>query len=221
MKKNVLSWLLIEMAIKIFRLKNHFTQAYTTDSSFIKSKVKIIQNRINSIAIPDKYKGTVIERLLLYGKGLILDYRDVFIDVGKYMKKKPIQSSIYTVLGATTVYCFKHNPSETDFIEQLRLHNANMILVDKSCHNPISSEQLIFLERCYNQKIIRRLNIGVCAFLWIDDYDRALGLYKATCKYTKPDYLSWHKRIVDIGLLGKWWKIDEKMHDYDVNETNL
>lgn len=209
------------MATKILRLKSQFTQAYTTNSSFIKSKYETIQNRINSIAIPEKYKGTLAEKLLLYWKGLILDYRDVIIDVGKHIKEKPMRSSIYAGLGATTVYCFKHNPSEMDFIEQLRLHNANLILVDKSCHNPISSEQSIFLERCYNQKIVRRLTIGVCSFLWIDDYDRALGLYKATCKYTKPDYSSWYQRVVDIGFLDKWWKIDERMHDYDVNEANL
>lgn len=209
------------MAKNILRLRSQFTEAYTINSSIIKSKIETIQNRINRIAIPEKYKGTVVERLLLYGKGLILDYRDVLIDVGKYIKEKPVRSSIYAGLGATIVYCFKHNPSESDFLEQFRLHNTNMILVDKSCHNPISSEQLIFLERCYNQKIVRRLSIGVCSFLWINDYDRALGLYKATCKYTKPDYLSWHKRIVDIGFLGKWWKIDEKMHDYDVNVANL
>lgn len=209
------------MATKLFRWRNQFTQSYTTNSSYLKTKLEIVQNRINNVTIPERYKGTVVEKWLLYWKGLLNDYSDVFIDVGKHIRDKPIRSSIYAAFGASIIYCAKHNPSETDFIEKLRYHNADMILVDKSCHNPISSKYLVFLERCYNEKIIRRLNIGIGSFLWIDDYDRALGLYKVTCKYTKPDYLTWHKRIIDVGFMDKWWKLEEKMIDYDVNGENL
>lgn len=209
------------MATKLFRWRSQLTQSYMMNSSLVKAKVEIVQNRINSIAIPERFKGTIVEKWLLYWKGLCIDYRDVFLNVGKQIKEKPLRSSIYGTIGASTYYSFKHNPSETDFIEQLRIHNANMILVDPSCHNPVSSQYLVFLERCYNAKIVRRLSIGVCSLLWIDDYDRALGLYKATCQYTKPEYLTWHNRIVDVGFLDKWWKIEQKMQDYDVNEGNL
>lgn len=209
------------MATKLLRLRTHISQSYTTNSSLVKTKLNTVQNRFTNFEIPERFKGTLVEKWMLYWKGLFNDYRDVFLNVGKQIKEKPIRASIYGALGGSAVYSFKHNPSETDFIEQLRSHNAKMVLMDPVCHNPTSSQYLIFLERCYNEGIVRRLSVGVFSMLWLENYDRALNLYKATCSFTKPDLLTWHNRVIDIGFLDKWWKIDEKMIDYDINEENF
>lgn len=209
------------MATKILRLRSQILQSYSTNSSMVRSKFDAIQNKMNNFELPERYKGTVVEKWLKYWKGLSIDYRDVFIDACKNIKEKPIRSSIYGGIGASIVYCSKHNPSETDFINDLRLHNANLILVNEVCHNPVSSQYLTFLERCYNEKIVRRLNIGVASLLWLDNFDRAVCLYKAICPHTKIELSKWHQRIIDIGFLDKWWNLEEKMIDYDVNEANL
>lgn len=209
------------MATKLLRLRTQFTQSYATNSISLKSKFNAIQSKVINFEVPERYKGTVVEKWMTYWKGVVRDYKDVFVDVGKFMKEKPLRSSIYGGLGGIAVYSFKHNPSESDFIDQLRVHNNKMILVDPICHNPTSSQYSIFIERCYNEGIIRRLNIGIGSFLWLDNYDRAISLYKATCKYTKPELLTWHDRIIDVGLWDKWWKLDDKMIDYDINENNM
>lgn len=209
------------MATKLLRLRTQLTQSYTTNSSLIKTKFSAVQSRFNNIEVPERFKGTVVEKWLAYWKGLVTDYRDVFLDVGKQMKEKPIRAAFYGAIGGSAVYSCKHNPNENDFIEQLRTCNTKMILMAPECHNPTTSEHLIFLERCYNEGIIRRLSVGIFSVLWLDNYDRAMSLYKATCEYTKPDLLTWHNRIIDVGFLDKWWKIDEKMIDYDINEQNF
>lgn len=209
------------MATKILRLRSQLLQSYSTNSSLMRNKFDAIQTKMNSYELPERYKGTAIEKWLKYWKSLFIDYRDVFIDVGKHIKEKPIRSTIYGGIGASVVYCSKHNPTETDFINNLRLHNGNMILVNEICQNPTSSQYLIFLERCYNEKIVRRLNIGVASLLWLDNFDRAASLYKAICPHTKVELSTWHQRVIDVGFLDKWWKLEEKMLDYDVNEANL
>lgn len=209
------------MATKLLRLRTQITQSYTTNSSLIKTKFGAVQNRLNNIGVPERFKGTIVEKWLSYWKGLVRDYRDVFLDVGKQMKEKPIRASIYGAIGGSAVYSFKHNPNENDFIEQLRTCNTKMVLMAPDCHNPATSEHIIFLERCYNEGIIRRLSVGIFSVLWLDNYDQALSLYKATCSYTKPDLLTWHNRIIDVGFMDKWWKISEKMIDYDINEQNF
>lgn len=209
------------MATKLLRLRTQISQSYTTNSSLIKTKFDAVQSRLNKIEVPERFKGTMVEKWLAYWKGLVTDYRDVFLDVGKQMKAKPIRATIYGGIGGSTVYSFKHNPSETDFVEQLRDYNTKMVLTAAGCHNPVASEYLIYLERCHNERVIRRLSFGIFSVLWIDNYDRALSLYKATCAHTKPDLQTWHKRIIDIGFMDKWWKINEKMIDYDVNEENF
>lgn len=209
------------MATKLLRLRTQFVQSYTTNSSLIKTKYNDIQTKMNNFEVPERFKKTVVEKWMLYWKGLLTDYRDVFLDVGKQIREKPIRASIYGAIGSSAVYSFKHNPSEADFIQQLRSHNAKLVLVDPACQNPISSQYLTFLERCYNEGIVRRLSVGIFSLIWLDNFDRALGLYKATCSFTKPDLLTWHHRIIDVGFMDKWWKIDKQMIDYDINNDNF
>lgn len=209
------------MATKLLRLRTQFVQSYTTNSSLIKTKYNDIQTKMNNFEVPERFKKTVVEKWMLYWKGLLTDYRDVFLDVGKQIREEPIRASIYGAIGGSAVYSFKHNPSEADFIQQLRSHNAKLVLVDPACQNPISSQYLTFLERCYNEGIVRRLSVGIFSFIWLDNFDRALGLYKATCSFTKPDLLTWHHRIIDVGFMDKWWKIDKQMIDYDINNDNF
>lgn len=209
------------MATKFLRLRMQFTKSYTTNSSLLKTKIDSVQSRLNNFEVPERFKGTIVEKWMLYWKGLITDYRDVFLDVLKQSKEKPLRAAVYASLGASTIYGFKHNPSETDYIEQLRTYNTKMVLMDPVCQNKVSSQYLTFVERCYNEGIVRRLNLGIVSLLWLDNYDRALCLYKATCSFTQPELITWHQRIIDVGFLDKWWKIEEKMIDYDINDDNL
>lgn len=209
------------MATKIIRLKSQLTQSYTSNASAFRAKWNSIQTRLDQIEIPERYKGTIVEKWLRYWRGLCIDYRDVFVNVGRQAKEKPIRASIYGSLMAAAWYSAKHNPSERDFHDRLRKHNTDLILVNEVCHNPASAEYLKFLERSLNEGIIRRMNLGVCSLLWLDNYDKAVALYQATCKYTQPDYLTWHKRVIDVGFLDKWWTLEEKMIDYDVNGADV
>lgn len=209
------------MATRIFRLKSQLVQTIDTSSTLIKSKLNTVQTAVNKIELPERFKGTVVEKWAGYWKNLCIDYRDVFVDVGKQMKDRPIRSSVYGITGTFLYYCSRHNPTESDFIEELRKFNADLILVHESCHKPEAAEYLKFLERAHNQGLIRTLNLGVLSIQWLHDYDAALGVYKATCLYTQPNYLQFHERIVDIGLLDRWWKLDKKMIDYDVNTENM
>lgn len=209
------------MATKITRLRLHLTQSYTTNASAFRAKWNHIQTRLNQIDIPERFKGTIVEKWLGYWRGLCIDYRDVFVNAGQQMKEKPIRASIYGSLLAATWYSARHNPSETDFYDRLRKHNAEMILVNRVCQNPVSVDYLTFVERSVNEGIVRKLNLGVCSLLWLDNYDKAVALYQATCTYTQPDLLTWHNRVIDVGFLDKWWTLEEKMIDYDVNEDNV
>lgn len=209
------------MATKITRLRSQLTQSYTTNASTIRAKWDNIQTRLDQIKIPERFKGTIVEKWLGYWRGLFIDYRDVFLNVGKQMKEKPIRASIYGSLIAATWYSAKHNPSEIDFYDRLRKYNTELILVNPACQNRVSAEYLTFVERSVNEGLVRKLNLGVCSLLWLDNYDKAVALYQATCTYTKPDYLTWHKRVIDVGFLDKWWTLEEKMVNYDVNEENI
>lgn len=207
------------MSIRLLGISSQWIKSFMTNASNTKTKLR--QFRLEDLQVPERYKGKIVEKWLLYWKGLCIDYRDVVLDVGKNIKEKPTRAAIYGSIGAGGIYCAKHNPDQTDFRERMLHHIGDMVLVDESCHNRASAQHLRFLEKCSNEGILRRLNLGVLSLLWLDNFDRAAQLYKATCTYTQPDYLTFRDRIIDVGFVGKWWKLEEKMIDYDVNEDNL
>lgn len=187
-------------------------------SQTVKAKLNSIETAVSSkFAFPEKYKGTIYEKWAKYWQQLGIDYKDVFVNVAQQMKEKPILASIYCTTGGALYYCIKNNPSEEDFIVQLRNANANAVVVHDSCLNPISADYMKFIEKCYNEGIVRHLSLGFVSFLWLDNFDRGAALYKATCTYTTPQYLKFHERVIDVGFWNKWWNLSRKMGDYDVN----
>lgn len=209
------------MFTRIFRLRTQLTQAYDSSSSLVKSKLANVEAAVNKIELPERYKGGVVEKWANYWKNLCRDYYEVAEGVVQQTKDRPIRAAFYGLTGAATYYCAKHNPTQSDFLEQFRKHNMNLVLVHESCQKPETTQFFKFIERAHNQGLLRTLNLGVLTLLWVHDYDEALGVYKAICTYTQPDYLNFHQRVVDVGFLDKWWKLEKVMIDYDVNENNL
>lgn len=186
-----------------------------------RSRATLIKDKVNSIQLPElpeKYKGTIIEKWQKYWKQLGIDYKEVFLDVGRDIKAKPKKAAI---IGATLTgiyYSCKTNPDLSDFYEQLYSYSNDMGMVHESCHSKKSSEYISFINKCSNEGVLRRLTIGVVSFLWIDNYNKDLGIYKAVCGHLKPEYLTFRERIIDVGFNNVWWNLREQLKDFDIKE---
>jgi len=118
---------------------------------------------------------------------------------------------------AAAFYCASTNPTEISFRDTVISMSNEMALIPKSILNTAAANHITFLESCYNQGIVRRLSIGVASFIWLDNYDPAVGNYASQCSYLQPRYLRFHQRVIDIGFIGRWWMMDSAMIDFDVN----
>lgn len=96
-----------------------------------------------------------------------------------------------------------------------------VIPVGESVRNPVAVKHIKFLEKCYNENVVRYMNLGILSFIWVDDYDNTCANYRATCSYLRPRYMTFYQRIIDVGFLNRWWISEEKMRDYDVNEEEF
>lgn len=198
------------MFAKLFRFRQ-ITQAF-------KTRLETIETTISSkFVFPEKYKGTIYEKWARYWQHLGIDYKDVFVNVVQQAKEKPLLASIYGAAGVGFYYCVQNNPSEEDFQMQLRNYNAEAVMVHESCLNETSVEYVKFVEKCYNQGILRYMSLGFISVLWLDNYDSNAALYKAVCTYTEPQYLTFHQRVIDVGFWNRWWNLRRKMKDFDVN----
>lgn len=127
---------------------------------------------------------------------------------------------LFLVLGAS-LYISMHNPDEVSFRDNMIKYNLKLMLLGEPIRNPVAVEHIERLQRYYNEGIIRRINLGIWSLIWIDNYDEDCSSYKAVCSYLKPRYITFYNRIVDVGFLDKWWVLENKMKDYDVNETEF
>ncbi|XP_062565387.1 mitochondrial import inner membrane translocase subunit Tim29 [Armigeres subalbatus] len=206
------------MALRSVRYASSF---FRNNVDAIKQKRTDLKTRLDAIQFPEKYKGTIWEKWATYWKNLVRDYKEMAIDTGKTMRERPVRSGIYLTLLGGTYYCCATNPDEADFVDRFRQCTNELQLVHPSCQNPTAAQHIQFLQRCYNEGIIRRISLGVVSFIWLDNFDRGVAIYKAICPYLQPRYMTFHERIVDVGFNNEWWMMQKKMVDYDINEENL
>ncbi|XP_012060021.1 PREDICTED: uncharacterized protein C19orf52 [Atta cephalotes] len=202
---------------QIFQLSHRLRTVFRP----LTSKFNEIGIKIRNYEMPEKIKGTFLERWAKYWHGLYIDYKDVALDVVKDCTERPVHATIYITLLGSCFYSNRHNPDETIFREQLIQNNIKLIQVGEPIRNPVSVQHIKWLEQCYNEGLIRRLNLGILSLIWLDNYDKNCSSYKAVCPYLKPRYVTFYERIVDVGFLGKWWVLDRKMKNYDVNEAEF
>lgn len=100
-------------------------------------------------------------------------------------------------------------------------YNLKLMLLGESIRNPVAVKHIEQLQQYYNEGIIRRISLGISSLIWIDNYDENCSSYKAVCPYLKPRYITFYNRIIDIGFLDKWWVLENKMKDYDINEAEF
>jgi len=124
------------------------------------------------------------------------------------------------VIGAA-MYAAATNPDERSFREVVLETTDEMTLISDAIRNPAAEQKLKFIHSCYNQGLIRHLSLGVFSFMWLENFDKDCALYPSQCYYLQPGFLDFHTRILDVGFLGRWWKIYNDMKDYDINPSEF
>ena len=134
------------------------------------------------------------------------------------MKAKPLKASIYiTAIGAIG-FLIKTNPSEKDFQMNL-MENANELsLVGQPIRSPKTERYINFLQDNFKNRKLVYINLGVCSFIYEDNYSQDVDVFFARCGKLKTRWLDFHKSIVDVGVIGRWINMDKLMVDYDINE---
>ncbi|XP_045157462.2 mitochondrial import inner membrane translocase subunit Tim29-like [Mercenaria mercenaria] len=167
--------------------------------------------------IPDKLKGGLLEKIVGYFRNILNDYKDVAVETAKDMRERPIKSGIYVSLITTTVVLCKTNPGEKEYHSRLTESVTDLMLVGERIRNPKSESAVNRLASYANDGRLRCYNIGICSLMCLKSHGPDVKLYSANCKYVKPHWTEFYKTIVDVGVFGKWIKLEEAMKDFDTN----
>lgn len=186
------------------------------------SKFKLFNQKLQ---LPEKWKGGRIEKWSIFWQSLFLDYRTVAEDTIKSVKTKPVKALFITSGLGLMIAAMQNNPDEAAFYDQLIQSTNTLVMVGEPIKNPLSDNYVRYLTKSSNQELLRRTDLIFFSIMWMADYNNDCKIYFAQCKYLKPQYATFHKRIIDVGLFGTWLNLKLKMKDYDINpkewdETN-
>ncbi|XP_023308609.2 mitochondrial import inner membrane translocase subunit Tim29 [Lucilia cuprina] len=182
------------------------------------SRIASIGSKVNNtFTLPERFKGTVVEKWANYWKGLLTDYKDVAVGLVKESKEKPRKALFYAISGYGLYQCAQRNPDEEDFHKQFRSASNNLILVHPSLQNPKSASYIRRLQSDLNQNRLRFLSLGICTILWEDLYDKDDCTYPAQCEYTQVSFWNFHEHIVDVGFWNQFWRLRYELYNFDVN----
>lgn len=147
----------------------------------------------------------------------VVDFSDVAIESAKTIRSNPTKSAMYATFGTALYGFYKTNPDQRHFTEQLRQKEQLVSLVSSDSQNPQAVSHLKLLVQNQNSETLRITSIGFFSIMWIDDNAEGLSTYDAVCEYLQPELRTFHERIIDIGWLDRWWNLEKKMNDFDVN----
>ncbi|KAJ0175061.1 hypothetical protein K1T71_009202 [Dendrolimus kikuchii] len=189
-------------------------------STWRKSPSKLLKYS-QKIRFPEKLKGTKLEKWADYWKNLVIDYRQMLQELRSDIQDEPMKALKWSLVIATMYALAKNNPNEMEFKDTIKRMGNEIALVNEDCLNPKSIDHLRFIDMCYNQGVIHYRSFGLVSFMYTSDLSESCDLYKAHCKYMQPTYFSLPSKIIDVGLMGRWWNIYIKTTNYDVNYNNL
>lgn len=128
-----------------------------------------------------------------------------------------MKSAIYVALLGTAGYLMKTNPNESSFKEQLVNNTNDLLLLSDAIRNPRADSHTQKVMQYANAGRIRRLNLGVCSLMWLDNYEKGVDVYNAHCDPLKVGWLDLKERVVDIGIMNRWLLLQDSMTDFDIN----
>ncbi|KAJ3600703.1 hypothetical protein NHX12_031681 [Muraenolepis orangiensis] len=183
----------------------------------------LVSRRLFSSAATTTVKATRWERLkqsraAMWSSGLMSDYREAIREVGVGIWERPVKASFYFGLLGGAWACFHTRPDKTSF-QTLLLEVSNKLgLLTPWVRNETSDQHVLNLVRLRNEGRLRHLSLGLVALTFRADHAPEVDLYEAQCSNLWVPWRELPERVLDVGFAGRWWVLDSKMKDYDVND---
>lgn len=169
--------------------------------------------------VASKVKVGILKRFGNYLKIVAEDYKAVAQETVQDITSGSIKAAVYLTGLASLGFLYKANPTERD-LETVLLESAHdLSLISESIRNTQADCFVDKLCSARRDGSLHHTSLGVLSLVWISENRDELDLYSAKCKHTNLPWYQWHKKIVDIGILGKFMTLDKLMKDYDINNS--
>ncbi|TRY66766.1 hypothetical protein DNTS_028801 [Danionella cerebrum] len=171
-------------------------------------------------------KGTRWQRLInsragVWCRSLFSDYKEACREAVLGARERPLKASVYLGLLGGMYACYCTNPDDSSFEASLLETSNRLALLSPWIRSGTSDGHVQNLVKLRNEGRLRYASLGIASLTYYSDYDAESNLYEAQCSAIFVPWLELHKRILDVGFVGTWWVLDNKMRDFDINEEEF
>ncbi|KAM5233212.1 mitochondrial import inner membrane translocase subunit Tim29 [Hipposideros larvatus] len=166
-------------------------------------------------------KPGVWARLGVWARALLRDYAEACGDAAAAARARPVRAAVYVGLLGGAAACCALAPSEAAFEEALLDASGTLLLLAPATRNRDSETYLQRLLWLRGRGRLRHVNLGLCSLVYEAPYDAQASLYQARCRYLQPRWAEFPDRILDVGFVGRWWVLEARMHDCDINDDEF
>ncbi|XP_023281949.1 mitochondrial import inner membrane translocase subunit Tim29 [Seriola lalandi dorsalis] len=150
-------------------------------------------------------------------RGLVSDYKEACREMVVGAWERPVKASVYmTFLGGAWA-CFYTKPDQSSFEGALLERSNQLALLSPWIRSANSDGHVQSLVKLRNEGRLRHASLGLLSLVYHSSYDPDATLYEAQCSNLSEPWWEFPRRVLDVGFVGRWWILDSKMQDYDVN----
>ncbi|KAG8547620.1 hypothetical protein GDO81_027927 [Engystomops pustulosus] len=161
------------------------------------------------------------KKMVVWTKSLLRDYKEACKDIVVGAKDRPGKAALYLSLLAGVGVCSSRAPSEDSFHCSLLEASASLLLLSPWTRSGTSDGHVQRLMELSNEGRLRHLDLLVVSLVYEAPYDPECDLYNTQCPHLQPRMVDFPRRVLDIGFLGQWWLLRNKMKDFDINEEEF
>nr|XP_046271692.1 mitochondrial import inner membrane translocase subunit Tim29 isoform X2 [Scatophagus argus] len=154
-------------------------------------------------------------------RSLLSDYKEACREIVVGSWERPFKASVYMTLLGGTWACFYTKPDRSSFEAALLERSIQLGLLSPWIRNATSDGHVQNLVKLRNQGQLSHISLGLLSLVYRRDYDPDVTLYEAQCSNLSVPWRELPQRVLDVGFVGRWWILDSKMKDYDVNEEEF
>ncbi|XP_076977907.1 mitochondrial import inner membrane translocase subunit Tim29 [Tamandua tetradactyla] len=166
-------------------------------------------------------KPSVWTRLGIWARTLLQDYAEACRDAAAAARARPGRAAVYLGLLGGAAACCSLAPSEAAFEEALLDASGTLLLLAPATRNRESEAYVQRLLWLRGHGRLRHLNLVLGSLVYEAPFDAQTSLYQARCRYLQPRWVDFPSRILDVGFMGRWWVLEARMHDCDINDEEF
>ena len=153
-------------------------------------------------------------------KEVARDYKSAAEGTVEAAKLRPFRATFYTASTVFGLVAFKTTPSNASYIAKL-VESSNELLLCGSERSKYADDYVQSIFQRWAKGMLRYTHCGLFSIVYFAEHNFETKSFKATCKYGNPRWKDMPNYVIDFGFLGRWWKLNYVMTDFDVDFSEI